>query len=58
MFPISLGFGPDGGLYVSMPAFGADNGGGTVSRLDLTGAAAAVTPVASCAPVGAATPAA
>jgi sugar lactone lactonase YvrE len=56
MFPISLGFGPDGGLYVSMPAFGADNGGGTVSRLDLTGAASEVTPVSSCTPVGAATP--
>jgi hypothetical protein len=58
MFPISLGFGPDGGLYVSQPAFGADTGGGTVSRLDLTGAPAAATPVARCTPVGAATPAA
>jgi hypothetical protein len=58
MLPISLGFGPDGGLYVSQPAIGADRGAGTVARLDLTGAAAAATPVASCAPVGAATPAA
>jgi hypothetical protein len=58
MLPISLGFGPDGGLYVSQPAIGADRGAGTVARLDLTGAAAAATPVTSCQPVGAATPAA
>ena len=41
MFPIGLAFGPDGGLYVAMPAFGADSGGGTISRIDLTGTAAA-----------------
>src|SRR4051794_1776000 len=33
MFPIGLAFGADGGLYVSMPAAGADNGGGTISRI-------------------------
>jgi len=45
MFPISMSFGTDGGLYVSMPAFGADNGEGVVARIDVAGAVAA-TPVA------------
>jgi hypothetical protein len=58
MFPIGLAFGPDGALYVSMPAFGADSGGGTISRLDLTGTAGAVSSSTTCSPVGAATPAA
>jgi hypothetical protein len=67
MFPISLGFGPDGALYVSMPAVGAQDGSGTIGRLDLAGGAATpaaaeqgaapeCTPVALPAPV--ATPAA
>src|SRR5215213_2753405 len=42
MFPIGLDFGGDGGLYVSMPAFGADNGGGTISRIDGMGTPAAM----------------
>jgi hypothetical protein len=58
MFPIGLAFGPDGGLYVSMPAVGADSGGGTISRIDLTGTAGATSPSTSCSPVGAATPSA
>ena len=56
MFPITLGFGPDGGLYVAMPAVGAASGGGTISRIDGVGTPAAVAAPADCAPVGAATP--
>jgi hypothetical protein len=58
MFPIGLAFGADGGLYVSMPAFGADNGGGTISRIEGMGTPAAAAASSDCAPVGAATPAA
>ena len=58
MFPIGIDFGADGGLYVSMPAFGADNGGGTISRIDLTGSDEGTSQTMDCAPVGAATPAA
>ena len=46
MLPISLGFGPDGGLYVSMPAIGADNGEGHIVRIDLAAAPVAATPMA------------
>jgi hypothetical protein len=35
-FPIGLDFGPDGALYVSLPALGATPGQGTIARLDLT----------------------
>jgi hypothetical protein len=58
MFPIGLAFGADGGLYVSIPAFGADAGTGTISRIDLTGTAEAAAPSTACSPVDAATPAA
>ena len=34
MFPIALGIGPDGGMYVSLPALGAQGGEGIVVRLD------------------------
>jgi hypothetical protein len=33
-YPVALGFGPDGGLYASVPAFGADNGTGEIIRLE------------------------
>jgi hypothetical protein len=56
MFPITLGFGPDGGLYVAMPAIGAANGGGTISRIDGVGTPATTAAPSDCAPVGAATP--
>jgi hypothetical protein len=49
MLPISAAFGPDGALYVSMPAIGADNGEGSIARLDATGASPAGTPVAQAA---------
>jgi plastocyanin len=32
--PGALGFGPDGGLYVSLPTIGSDAGTGTVLRID------------------------
>lgn len=41
MFPIALAFGPDGGLYVAIPAMGALDGEGVVARLDLAGGMAA-----------------
>ncbi len=49
MLPISAAFGPDGALYVSMPAIGADNGEGSIARLDVTGASPMGTPVAQAA---------
>jgi hypothetical protein len=58
MFPVSISFGTDGALYISMPAFGADNGEGVIARLDVA-AAGEATPVtmeeaantADCTPV-------
>lgn len=47
--PIALGFGPDGGMYVSVPAIGANQGDGVIVRVSggtMSGAAP------SCAPVG------
>lgn len=55
LFPIALDVGPDGALYVALPAVGADAGGGMIIRLAATGNAAS--PVAgaaaapTCAPV-------
>jgi hypothetical protein len=34
-FPVGLGFGPDGALYVSGPANGADHGEGWLARVDM-----------------------
>ncbi|HEU5434461.1 MAG TPA: ScyD/ScyE family protein, partial [Thermomicrobiales bacterium] len=56
MFPIALRVGPDGALYVAMPAIGADQGGGTIARLTPSGEAGATTAAPSCPAVGAATP--
>jgi sugar lactone lactonase YvrE len=60
MFPVSLSFGPDGALYVSMPAMGADQGQGMIGRIEMgtsgTAATAEMTPL-TCATAGA-TPAA
>jgi hypothetical protein len=57
MFPITLSFGPNGGLYVAMPAIGAASGGGTIARIEGTGTPEAMAAPSDCAPVGAATPA-
>lgn len=35
-FPIKMKFGPDGALYVGMPAFGATEGQGQILRVDLS----------------------
>jgi len=34
--PVMIGFGPDGGLYVAQPVLGANDGEGSLLRLDLT----------------------
>jgi hypothetical protein len=36
-FPIALGIGPDGALYVASPAIGTSPNAGTISRIALTG---------------------
>lgn len=35
--PVAMEFGPDGGLFVAGPAFGADAGEGRIVRIDLAG---------------------
>jgi hypothetical protein len=52
--PVAMDFGPDGALYVASPAFGADQGEGTIVRVDLgagppISAALGATPAAVCA---------
>lgn len=51
-FPIGFDFGPDGALYVSLPALGAAPGQGMIARFDLvdhaTEAAATPMPSAAC----------
>lgn len=37
MFPVALGFGPDGALYVGAPAIGANAGEGVIMRVSVTG---------------------
>jgi hypothetical protein len=49
MLPIGLGFGPDGQLYVSTPAFGANQGQGAVVKLVASGMGTTAMPV--CSPV-------
>jgi len=34
--PVAMEFGPDGALYVASPAFGADDGQGTILRVDIS----------------------
>lgn len=55
MFPISLSFGPDGDLFVAMPAMGALDGEGVIARIDLDGGTTGATegnsgmaPIAAC----------
>lgn len=51
-FPVKMGFGPDGALYVAQPAFGAMNGEGQVLQIDLAAAPVAIEeplePAVSC----------
>ena len=35
--PVAMDFGPDGTLYIAGPTFGADEGQGTILRVDLSG---------------------
>jgi sugar lactone lactonase YvrE len=62
MLPISASFGPDGALYVSIPAAGADDGQGIIARLDLAAGPVMATPGAmaepatACEPVATGTP--
>jgi hypothetical protein len=56
LFPVNLRFGPDGGLYVALPAVGANNGEGAVFRLDPATAYAFTIPegpppASACAPI-------
>jgi sugar lactone lactonase YvrE len=54
-FPVGLGFGPDGALYVDGPANGANNGEGWLARIDMSGGTGETATPVTCA---AATPAA
>ena len=36
-FPVAMRFGPDGMLYVALPAFGSNDGSGMLVRMDVTG---------------------
>jgi plastocyanin len=60
-FPIAMAFGPDGGLYVSTPAFGGDEDPGGVLRFDVSAPQPIIVPdgilnTSTCANAGAATP--
>jgi hypothetical protein len=62
MFPIALDVGPNGALYIALPALGADDGSGQIVQVDTTGGE--VSPVAGamedapqCAPAVEGTPA-
>ena len=64
MLPVGLALGPDGALYVPMPARGADDGSGTIARLDIQGTGPVTSAPPTCTPLpetiataaGAATP--
>jgi hypothetical protein len=56
LFPVHLDLGPDGGLYVALPAVGANNGEGVILRLDPATAGtiqmpAGPPPASACAPI-------
>jgi uncharacterized cupredoxin-like copper-binding protein len=56
LFPVHLALGPDGGLYVALPAVGANNGEGVILRLDPATAStiqmpAGPPPASDCAPI-------
>lgn len=54
MLPVAMDFGPDGLLYVALPAIGADHGEGVLVTVDV--AAGMASPAASAAPAPACTP--
>lgn len=56
MFPITLNVGPDGELYVALPAMGAAGGSGVITRIDSSGMPAGADDEPVCTPVRAATP--
>lgn len=58
MFPITIRFGPDGALYVALPAMGAASGSGVIARVEGMGTPAAMADMPACTPVGGAAPAA
>lgn len=49
MFPIALGFGPEGDMYVSLPALGAQGGEGVIVNLDAAAGIMEASPVAEAA---------
>lgn len=55
MFPIALGIGPDGDMYVSLPALGAQGGDGVIVNLDTAAGIMEASPVAetvvACEPI-------
>ncbi len=51
MFPIALDVGPDGGLYIASPAFGANGGQGTIVRLGSDNGTPVAAGNAFCAPI-------
>ncbi len=51
MFPIAVNVGPDGAFYVSMPAVGANDGTGTITRYDIDGTGGDTTAAGMCAPI-------
>jgi len=51
-YPVGLGFGPDGALYVSGPANGAEDGDGWLARVDMDGEASATPVAANCEAMG------
>jgi len=51
MLPVGLALGPDGALYVPMPAQGANDGSGMIGRLDLAGTGPLMTAPPACAPL-------
>ena len=51
MLPVGLALGPDGALYVPMPAQGANDGSGMIGRLDIAGTGAITTAPPVCTPL-------
>lgn len=50
--PVAMDFGPDGALYIAGPTFGADEGQGTILRIDLSTGEPVVVPMETELPAG------